>query len=188
MNRRQFITGLPAAFLIAGQEAVAAPSAHPLSRLKDIATGENYKPDPKTFDLVLCMTAQKNKPRCGSAFLSAESVSEGRPIQPILVLPKISDQSSPEDISNLTRAMSSKAGFKILTGDISDIRAAARKIGGFFSPAQGKISDHSEEAFFLSPSGGLLFKTSYDDNITMMMVADQIIQKCETNPTHPACG
>ncbi len=188
MNRRQFITGLPAAFLIAGQEAVAAPPAHPFAALKDLATGDNFVPDPQKFTLALFMTAQKFYPSCGSAFMTAQIVVESHSrVQPVLVMPKVSDQPDRNDLTNLTAAMNSPAGFKILTGELSQVQAAARALGAEFTFSGTKVDGHPQQAFFLTPSGQKLFHSSYDDHITIGFTIQDLLSACERRSSAPAC-
>lgn len=183
MNRRQFLSTLGAGFLAAVTPAYAKDSPHPLARLTDINTGTNFRPSPDKFSLVIFMTAQQNYPSCGGAFIGLSQVidmsEQGERIQPILVMPRISDQSIPSDHRNLARATSYDVGFTILTGELNDVIASARDVGAYFElDAQGKVNGHTLDAYFLTPSGKKLFRHLAEDNFTMTPLTNRLLSRC----------
>lgn len=167
--------------------------SHSLGGLSDIATGAAFQPRAGAYGMVIFMTAQELYANCGGAFVGVASVMTYRQstadIQPILVIPKVSDQQDPQDMRNLHRALGADPAFTILTGELPDVMQAAGNIHGAFYEldAQGKVSGHTLEAFFLTPSGKLLFHHPAEDSITYTGLVDRMVDSCALDSNRALC-
>lgn len=197
VTRRAFLqTGAVAGvFAAAGQQASAqtpCENLHPLSPLLDIDTGKHFSPRENVFNVALFMTAQKSYASCGEAFLGMDHIV-GRAskntlqIKPILVIPKISDQTDPDNRDNLSRAQ--KAGnFTILTGSLRDVRAAAAHYNAIYELENGKVSGHTLDGFMLSPNGAQMFRHDARDYLTFADLSARIIGACSDPQNENICG
>ena len=185
MNRRSFLSGIAASSFLPSL-VLAQSSAHPFARLINPDTGHLYEPQAGKFTLAMFMSAQESYPSCGGAFIGVHQALAymRRPdkVQPVIVMPKISDQSNTNDYRNLQRAKSSEVDFTILTGDLGDVLAAADMVDGAFFERDnnGKVSGHTLDAFFLTPSGRMIFHHRAEDNFTLTPLVDRAIQVCES--------
>lgn len=189
ITRRGFLSGIGAAVFAASlpMDKAQAASVHPLGHLDDITTLNKFEPRAGAFGLVLFMTAQELYPGCGGAFVGAGSVLQYRQsagiadIQPILVIPKVSDQPDPQDLRNLDRALAGEPRYTVLTGALPDIVRAASNVGQAFyeiDKASGKVTGHTLDAFFLTPSGNRLFSHRAEDSIVYTETVDKMLSNC----------
>lgn len=185
MNRRSFLTALAASAFMRPSLGTAQEAGHPFAALVNPDTGRNYEPQEGKFALALFMSAQESYPDCGGAFIGVhQTLAFSRwssYIEPVLVMPKISDQSNPSDINNLRRAKSAATPYTILTGPLPDVLLASEKVQGayFKLNAAGRISGHTLDAFLLTPRGNMIFHHRADDHFTMVDLVDRAIGHCQ---------
>lgn len=189
MNRREFIAGALSTTLATAISPISTIGANAqtatasITSLTDVETGRNFEPEEGKFNFVLFMTAAQHYPSCGGAFLTAmalvQELDAADEIQPILVMPNVRYQQNPSDTRNLSRATNSPVDFKILTGEINDIVRVARGMGAFYEfDANGRIAEHSQDAFFTTPSGNKLIQHRADDHISLMPLVGRILENC----------
>lgn len=196
MRRRDFLARSLAAATTSlfNTESAWAVSRHPLSMLTDIRTKSSYQTDPNTFDFVLFMTAQEQEADCGGAFVGMHQIMQNPvyrdAIQPVLVMPKLSLQPDPDAIANLTRATKSYGDldFKILTGELLDLRAISNYYGGVFDIEDGKIVGHTLDGFLLKKeSGEQLVRHIASDYYTYDDLLGRIIEGCRAPEKEHLC-
>lgn len=188
MNRRGFLTGLSglvATSLTSGFASAGHDTGHPMQRLLNINTGQNFSFEDEKFNLVIVMTAQESYPDCGSTFIGMHMImNEARmrgSIRPVMIMPRVADQTAGNaDTGNLSRALSSEHPYHILSGSLDDINAAIGSLNGAFLEldAQGKVNGHTQDAFFLTPSGTQLLRHSASDYFNLTPLVDQITDRC----------
>jgi len=192
MHRRQFLTTL-AACAFMRPSLVLARDAHPFAGLINPDTGRVYAPQAGKFTLAMFMTAQESYPGCGGAFLGIQQTLAVSPwrdqIAPVLVMPKISDQTNGSDIRNLRRAKSYDPPYTILTGALPDVVRASEAVEGAFFElnAQGKVNGHTLDAFLLTPAGNMIFHHRADDYFTLVDLLDRAMRGCRRSLFRPAC-
>ncbi len=197
ISRRKFFqTGAMAGvFAAAGQGAsaqTACENPHPLSPLLDIETGQHFTPRENVFNVALFMTAQKSYASCGEAFLGMDFIvgrasKNALEIKPVLVIPKISDQTDPDNRENLSWAQNAE-NFTILTGSLRDVRVAAAHYDAIYEFENGKVSGHTLDGFMLSPSGEQLFRHDARDHLTFADLSARIIDACSNPKNENMCG
>ncbi|MFP4314507.1 MAG: hypothetical protein ACLFR0_09325 [Alphaproteobacteria bacterium] len=191
MNRREFFSSALAACFSAAN--LRAEEAHPFSGLIDINTGQNFRAQNGVFNLTLFMTAQQYYDSCGGSFIGVRQVvfetNAHDRIQPLLIMPRVTDQIDPSDLRNLARAQDSDAGFKILTGDLESVMSATNAVdGAFFNlNGQGKVSDHTLNAFLMTPSGNMLINHLADDYFTYINLVERVMQQCKLRHNRHLC-
>lgn len=195
MNRRNFLTALAACAFVPSSllRADESEERHPFASLINPDTGRGYEPQSGKFALALFMSAQESYPSCGGAFIGIYQTLAysqwSNYIEPVLVMPKISDQSNKDDIRNLRRAKSFDTAYTILTGDLPDVLRASESVGAFFElNSQGKVNGHTLDAFLLTPSGNMIFHHRADDHFTMVEMVDKAIGKCQRPLFRPNCS
>ena len=193
MERRAFLLGMggliAGQFLLSGAGGAYAQGGnnnqqspdHPFSGLVDMKTGQPYCPSSDKFSLALFMTQQQSYPSCGGAFIGVYQgitlLNAGNQIEPVIIMPRATEQSDPDDRRNLSRA--EQMGFKILTGDLEEIQRAAKQLGtAFETNDKGQVSGHSLDAFFLTPSGQKLFQHYAEDQFGMMSRIESFLERC----------
>lgn len=195
MNRRVFLSGISATALLpqftAAQEVQG--NSHPFEFLRDISTGENFRFDEERYNLVIVMTAQESYSDCGGAFIGVHQImtelNARDTIHPIMIMPRVADQSyGQSDLRNIARAQRSEYPITILSGDLTDIQAAIATLNGAFLEIdpQGKVSGHTQDAYFLTPSGNQLLSHRADDYFTFVPLIDRIIGRCYGG-LNPSC-
>lgn len=180
MERREFL------FMMAAQGwGLFSPTkpAHLLDGLTDISTGRDYVRDPKKFSLILFITAQRSYLSCDSALLSVRQVmrtmTAEKVIDPVVVMPKISDQASSSDRRNLNLALQMALPFTILSGDLAKMQSAAQKVGAYFETnSEGKVTGHSQKMFFIAPNGKKLAEHDAEEVFNFIPLAQRLIMGC----------
>lgn len=186
MDRRRFLAGLGAACFAPAAAADSGAGAHPFARLDNPDTGGRFVPRPGIFTLAIFMTAQKIYEDCGSAFggiyQTLAYLQHPGLVRPVLVMPRLSDQQNPHSMDNLARAKSGEIDFTILTGALPDVLAAAERVDGAFfeQDANGKVSGHTLDGFFLTPSGKTILRHNAADNITLTNTIDHAMGQCNS--------
>ncbi|MAE50490.1 MAG: hypothetical protein CMH27_01630 [Micavibrio sp.] len=185
MHRRQFLSAVAACAFVPSSMLLASENVgHPFAALINPDTGRRFEPQGGKFVLALFMSAQESYPNCGASFIGMyQTLSDSEwadHIEPVLIMPKISDQSNPKDIRNLQRAKSFPTPYTILTGDLADIVRASRDVGAFFEfDENGKVSGHTLDAFLLTPAGKMVFHHRADDNFKMVELVDKAVGHCK---------
>jgi hypothetical protein len=188
MKRRALLTGLSglAATSLIPSFAMAEEGVHPMERLLNIETGRNFQFDESKFNLVIVMTAQKSYEDCGAMLIGMIMImreSELRnKIRPIVIMPRVADQTSGgADKTNLNSAYDSECPFEILSGSLADVKNAVSGLDGAYLEynAHGKVNGHTQNAFFLAPSGNMLLTHPAADNFTLVPLIGNIIDRCD---------
>lgn len=158
MNRRSFLASAFAASIM----PLSAQASPDLRRLRDYDTGATFVPDKPSL-VALFMTAQQMYSSCGELFLYGDAeVSEirggERNIEKIMIMPPLQSQPHPSETRNIGSAKSS--GFKVLTADLQTTLDISRTIAGrdVFAVERGKITGHSQKAFFYNISDARRFE------------------------------
>jgi hypothetical protein len=199
MDRRSFLKGLgitsvAGTFSIAGgldggaavNAQAQAQLSHPLERLTDIHSLERLRLNPNKFNLVFVMTAQESYSNCGAVIGSIYMLSNEaffrEKVNAVVIMPRVADQSNTSDTANLARLQSLQGqGGSVVTGALDDVRNAVESLdGGFLEfDGNGKVSGHTQEAFFLSPSGRDMFRHRGDDYFTIEHYIHQMVAHCD---------
>ena len=190
INRRQFSTAAAATAFVP-QSVWGQSRAHPFEKLIDVKAERRFSPEPDTYTLALFMTAEQLYPSCGEAFLCVHYVKQQLPnpdkIQPVVVMPKTTDQTNPQDRRNFNRAWNSDLGFKVLTGELHDVQNAAQQYGAFFKTRQGKVIEHSLDIVFMTPSGEKLFQADTGNFYLVEKTINELLNACNSPAKRSLC-
>jgi hypothetical protein len=193
MDRRNFLGGIAAVSVFNPVSAMAQDS-DPLGRLADIRTKQRYVTNPQKFDFVIFMTAQEQERDCGGAFTGTQGLmdlsSVSDQIQPVLVMPRLSLQPDPDAKENLVRATRTYANlnFKILTGDIDDMRAVSSAYGNIFEFQGQKITGHTLDAILMKKGrSDELVRHAASDYLTYSHLVQKIAENCTAPENAKLC-
>lgn len=160
--------------------------SHPLERLTDIHSLERFQLSPNKFNLVFVMTAQESYSNCGAIIITMHVLSEEAffrdRVNATVIMPRVADQSNISDTANLARLQGvQEKGVRVVTGALPDVQSAVESLNGGFLEfdGNGKVSGHTQEAFFLSPSGRDMFTHSGDDYFTIEHYIHQMVANCD---------
>ena len=159
LDRRQFL-GTAFAKALLPKSTFAQQDV--LSAFTNYDTGQPFYTSKPSLVAVF-MTAQQMYSSCGELFLYANAEVEeiqggSRNIEKVMIMPPRVNQSHPSEDRNLGSARASD--FKILTADIQTTLDVSRQIAGrpVFAFENGKITGHSQKAFFYSRKDGRNFE------------------------------
>lgn len=148
MDRRSFLASAFAASVM----PIRAQASPDLGRLRSYDTGAMFSTDKPSL-VALFMTAQQMYSSCGELFLYGDAevreIKGGeRNIEKIMIMPPLQNQPHPSETRNIGSAKAS--GFKVLTADLQTTLDISRSIAGrdVFAVERGKITGHSQKAFF----------------------------------------